>query len=169
MAPGPATVKGGTQAGALAWWNTLAPGGTVPQTWLQGGAPSVINSADGMYWFAGTTNLTDHSGYGNINWIDANGASQSLYVSWDSSGKTSGGDGTGGSQPTPPDQGQVTPVQPFGSLDWATGLGSFLSALTDKGLWIRIGEGALAVAILVIGLILILQKEGALPNVPIPA
>jgi hypothetical protein len=157
--------KGGTQAGALAWWNTIAPGNKVPDVWLTGGAPPIITSGDGMYLFTGTTN-PDHSGYGNIDWIDDTGKSLSLYVTWGTDGKTSGGSGS--SQPAPPDSGQVTPVQPFGSLDWTAGLGSFLGALTDKALWVRIGEGALAVTILVVGLILIMRKEGVLPNVPFP-
>jgi hypothetical protein len=54
----------------------------------------------------------------------------------------------------------VTPVQPFGNLDWTSSLGTLLGNLTDKAIWVRIGEGALAVLILGIGFYLLLKKEG---------
>lgn len=151
----------GSAAGAQAWWLTIAPGGQVPSGWTSGAAPRIIASADGTYGFAGQSNA-DGSGYGNISWEQDNGSgnieSQQLYVTWGTDGVTAGAGGS--STPTPVDPGQVTPVQPFGSLSWATGLGDFLGALMDKALWVRIGEGALAVLILGIGFYLLLKKEG---------
>lgn len=151
----------GTKDGALAWWSTIAPGGKVPAGWTSGVAPRIAASADGAYLFAGQTNA-DNSGYGNISWNEDNGSggqkSASLYVTWGTDGVTAGGGGS--STPTTPDSGEVTPVQPFGDFSWASGLGQLLAALTDKALWVRIGEGTFAVLILGLGFYLLLKKEG---------
>lgn len=158
----------GTQDGALAWWATIAPNHQVPQVWVQGGPPNVVASSDGTYQFTGSANLATGGGYGNIAWIDSSGKSQTLYVSWDNTGKTSGDKGAGSQDPTPPDQGQVIPQSPLDlipGLSWTSGLGSLLSALLDKDLWVRIGEGALAIGILIIGLIILLKREGVLDDV----
>lgn len=145
----------GSSAGAQAWWNTIAVGGKTPSGWTSGAAPRTIGSGDGTYFFAGQSNA-DGSGYGNVSWEQDNGSgtieSQSLYVNWGADGVTS--------QPVAPDKGQVTPVQPFGDLSWATGLGNLIGALMDKSLWVRIGEGAFAVLILGVGFYLLLHKEG---------
>jgi hypothetical protein len=155
----------GTQAGALAWWATVAPGGKVPAVWTQGAGARVVNSGDGVYLFAGQSNA-DGSGYGNVSWNQGSPPqSQQMYVRWGTDGLTSNGTGTG-SAPAPVDPGQVTPVQPFGNLDWTSSLGTLLGNLTDKALWVRIGEGALAVLILGIGFYLLLKKEGFVNGTP---
>jgi hypothetical protein len=151
-----ASAKYGTKAGALAWWNTVAPGGKVPASWIPNGPPAGHTvSADGIYTFEFGQIHTDGSGYGNIAWHanpnDTDGGL--LYVTWNSAGKAS--------TPQTPDPGAVVPVGPFTGFTPFTDLAGFFAALSklfDPALWKRVGLGAAGVAILVVALVLILRR-----------
>lgn len=164
----------GTIDGAIAYAQSLMPGGKIPPTWLQ----KTQYGSSGAYSYATITPVGSLDGNAAVYWYDSTGK-HSIDLTFDKTGKITKPPSLPVNSPQSwiDKLGQIMSPIPGSKLDpssgkydpnlvnaiaapveWSKSLAQALSFLTQSATWKRIGIGAVGVTIILIGLVFVVKK-----------